>query len=148
VLIAAATYLGAKLGGADPARQKQFQAYGLNLGLAFQFQDDWLGLWGDPVMIGKSVASDLATRKKSLPVVYGLEHSPAFAQAYARPPQPDEDLTALAAWLEQCGAQAYVEEQVARRTEAAVQALEAAQPAEPWAAALLELTQQLLRRNQ
>src|SRR4029077_6206302 len=75
VLIAAAAKLGARLAGAAEARVNHFYEYGRNLGLAFQIQDDLLGIWGDPSITGKSAATDLEKRKKSLPVVYALECS-------------------------------------------------------------------------
>ena len=81
VLIAASTFLGASLATEAQARLDHFYAYGWNLGLAYQLQDDLLGIWGDPALTGKSAASDLEQRKKSLPVVYGLEHSAEFAGA-------------------------------------------------------------------
>jgi geranylgeranyl diphosphate synthase, type I len=46
--------------------------FGRQLGLAFQFVDDLLGIWGDPAVTGKPVHSDLGSRKKSLPVVAAL----------------------------------------------------------------------------
>ena len=35
--------------------------------MAFQIYDDWLGIWGDPLVTGKSASSDLVEGKKSLP---------------------------------------------------------------------------------
>ena len=48
------------------------------LGLAFQVQDDYLGIWGDAELTGKPVDSDLVQGKKSLPVFFGLERRGAF----------------------------------------------------------------------
>jgi geranylgeranyl diphosphate synthase, type I len=146
-LIAASTQLGARLGGAAGDRLAHFRDYGLSLGLAFQIQDDLLGIWGDEALTGKSTASDLETRKKTLPVVYGLEHSEAFAQAYARPPQPGDSLAEMAAALVELGAKDYVEQQAGQMTRAALNHLEAARPSEPAGAALRELTAQLLSRQ-
>jgi geranylgeranyl diphosphate synthase type I len=146
-LIAASTQLGARLGGAETDRLAHFHDYGLSLGLAFQIEDDLLGIWGDEALTGKSTASDLETRKKTLPVVYGLERSEAFAEAYARPHQAGEPLAEMAALLAQLGAKDYVEQQASQMTQAALDHLEAAQPSEPAGAALRELTAQLLSRQ-
>jgi geranylgeranyl diphosphate synthase type I len=148
VLIAAATHLGARLAGADPARARCFQHYGRALGLAFQLQDDLLGIWGDPAVTGKSAATDLEKRKKSLPVVYGLERSAEFAHAYAQPPAAGEDVAALAARLEALGARGHVSDAVHELTAQARGALAQAAPEGPAGQALADLTDQLLDRTQ
>lgn len=146
-LIAAATYLGAVVAGAPPERLAHFRAFGWNLGLAFQLQDDWLGIWGDPSVTGKSAASDLEKRKKSLPVVYGLERLPAFASAYAAPHHPGEAVQPLAEMLEEVGAQRYVQQQAQTATDQARQSLVMAAADGPAGQALSELTEQLLNRK-
>src|SRR5215211_6954985 len=52
-LSAAAAGLGAIIGGADATTAQALFDFGQNLGLAFQVQDDVLGIWGDPAMTGK-----------------------------------------------------------------------------------------------
>ena len=146
-LIAAAAQLGALIAGAEDERQAHFAEYGRSLGLAFQIQDDLLGIWGDPAVTGKSAASDLEKRKKSLPVVYSLERSAEFAQAYARPHRPGESVVDMAAALERIGARAYAQQQAQALTEKARQHLEAAAPQGEAGAALREITSQLLQRN-
>jgi len=146
-LIAASAQLGARLGAAEGERLAHFRNYGLSLGLAFQIQDDLLGIWGNEALTGKSTLSDLETRKKTLPVVFGLERSEAFAEAYARPHQPGDSLSEMAATLAQLGAKDHVEQQASQMTQAALDHLAAARPAEPAGAALRELTAQLLRRQ-
>ena len=146
-LIAAATGLGAQLGGADQSRLVHFYAYGRSLGMAFQIRDDLLGIWGDPEVTGKSAASDIEKRKKSLPVVYGLEHSEEFAKAYAAPHPPGASVVELAATLEAVGARDYAEQQAREASQAAMQHLAEAHPLEPAATALREVTDQLLTRH-
>jgi geranylgeranyl diphosphate synthase type I len=143
-LIAAAAWLGALLGGADEARAGHFRQYGRSLGLAFQVQDDLLGIWGDPAVTGKSAASDLEKRKKSLPVVYGLEHSAEFAAAYARPGGAVGEMSLT---LENLGARAFAQTKAAELTAEAQRHLAAAAPRGEAGAALEELTDQLLNRN-
>jgi geranylgeranyl diphosphate synthase type I len=147
VLIAAAAHLGACLAGAAPEKASAFRNYGLSLGLAFQLQDDLLGIWGDPAVTGKSAASDLEKRKKSLPVVFGLEHSPDFAETYARPSTPGSDVGPLAADLAALGARDYVSDAVHELTGRARGALRLAAPSGPAGEALAELTDQLLSRQ-
>ncbi|WP_204041803.1 polyprenyl synthetase family protein, partial [Acrocarpospora phusangensis] len=71
-LIACACALGGLFGGGTAAQIEHLRAFGDRLGLAFQLADDLLGIWGDPKVTGKPVHSDLANRKKSLPVVSAL----------------------------------------------------------------------------
>jgi geranylgeranyl diphosphate synthase type I len=71
-LLSCAATIGALLAGAPDAVVAALRCYGTNLGVAFQAVDDLLGIWGDPERTGKPRGNDLATRKKSLPVVYAL----------------------------------------------------------------------------
>lgn len=92
-LIAAAAGLGAMLGGADAASARALFDFGHNLGLAFQIQDDILGIWGAPEETGKPAAADLLRRKVSLPVVHALRHADERAtleRLYRQPDQPDQ----------------------------------------------------------
>ncbi len=75
-LIAGATELGARAAGAAEPVVDALAAFGRALGLAFQIEDDILGIWGAPEQTGKPFAADLYRRKVSLPVVHALTHSP------------------------------------------------------------------------
>jgi geranylgeranyl diphosphate synthase type I len=74
--------LGAFAVGASEAAQRQCAAYGSALGMAFQVVDDLLGVWGPEAETGKTADLDVASRKKSLPVVLGLS---------AEQPSPERD---------------------------------------------------------
>jgi geranylgeranyl diphosphate synthase type I len=71
-LLGCACALGAVAGGGCREQIEQLRSFGGKLGLAFQFVDDLLGIWGDPAATGKPVHSDLRTRKKTVPVVAAL----------------------------------------------------------------------------
>lgn len=60
---------GARLADAEPAAVLALSEFGLALGLAFQIQDDILGIWGASSSTGKPEAADLRRRKRSLPIV-------------------------------------------------------------------------------
>ena len=85
VLLSLCAELGALIGGASGAVVEHYAAFGRDLGLAFQVKDDILGIWGDEARIGKSAATDIATRKKTLPVLYALSRSPALRRLYRQP---------------------------------------------------------------
>lgn len=147
-LIAASAEIGALLGGADEARQRQYQVYGEKLGLAFQALDDYLGVWGDPQVTGKSAASDLLEGKKSLPVIYGLSKKGEFARHWQNIIPATRDVSKLARLLEAEGAQTYTLDTSTRLTAEALETLEQAASQGRSAQALFELTRFLLQRNQ
>ena len=74
-LIETSCYLGAYLGTANDGHIGHFQRAGRHLGFAFQIRDDILGIWGSEAELGKPVAEDIRSRKKTLPVVYALSHA-------------------------------------------------------------------------
>jgi geranylgeranyl diphosphate synthase type I len=145
-LVEAACRLGAVAAGADPSRREAFAGFGRALGLAFQMQDDFLGVWGDPVATGKSAAGDLLARKKSLPILYGLERSGKFRSLLAEGPKP-ERLPLLIAELEACGAREYALSQANEWIGRAHSALREAGPQGEFGARLTELTGALLERR-
>lgn len=69
-LLAGTTSMGAIVGSADQASVDAFFDYGHNLGLAFQIEDDILGIWGESAITGKPRAADIYRRKVSLPIIY------------------------------------------------------------------------------
>ncbi len=69
--------IGAILGGAEEEDLDVMRDYGIPLGIAFQIQDDILGMFGDKNKIGKPVGSDIREGKKTLLILYALEHSNA-----------------------------------------------------------------------
>lgn len=66
--------LGAILAGAQKSLLDQIYDFGLNLGIAFQIQDDVLGVFGEEETIGKSVTSDIEEGKITLLLSYAKEH--------------------------------------------------------------------------
>jgi geranylgeranyl diphosphate synthase type I len=70
-LIAGSAEAGAILASDDERVIAAYRRFGWALGLAFQLNDDLLGIWGDEAITGKET-SDIATRKKTLPLIYAL----------------------------------------------------------------------------
>lgn len=65
--------LGAILGGADEKLLHDIDRFGESLGVAFQIQDDILGVFGDEKTVGKSVTSDIEEGKNTLLIIHALE---------------------------------------------------------------------------
>jgi geranylgeranyl diphosphate synthase type I len=147
-LLAASAELGAVCAGAPPETLAAYRGFGRCLGLAFQTQDDLLGIWGDSAVTGKSSATDIEARKKSLPILYGLERDEYLRRAYAAPESDGGGNTLdIIRALEGTGARAYAEQQAGRWSQAALDQLASARPGPPAAEALHTLTTELLNRS-
>ncbi len=146
-LLAACAHIGALVAGAEPGVCLDYRQFGWSLGLAFQAQDDLLGIWGDTALTGKSTESDLLSGKKSLPVLYGLNLGGAFAQRWARGPVKHEEVSSLANQLEMEGARSYTQAQADELTQAALTALDKAHPRGEAGEALRTLALMLLQRQ-
>jgi len=112
-LFAVSTSLGAYLGNEDSKLVDFFHLFGKELGIAYQICDDMLGIWGVEESVGKS-ASDISQRKKTLPVVYGLQSSDGKARKrleklYSQKSIEGEDITEVTKILDQSGARDYAE---------------------------------------
>ncbi len=73
VLLATALQIGAYIAGADNKAQDALYQYGINLGLAFQIQDDILDCWGDPATFGKAIGGDITCNKKTYVMLTALQ---------------------------------------------------------------------------
>ncbi len=73
VLIAASAMIGAIIGEADDKDAALLYEFGINLGLAFQIQDDLLDVYGDVNIFGKISGGDIVTNKKTFLLIKALE---------------------------------------------------------------------------
>lgn len=146
-LTAACTELGALAAGVGDTTRTAYREFGRYLGLAFQVQDDLLGIWGDTALTGKSAESDLVAGKKSIPVLYGLQQNGAFASRWAQGPVQEGEAGTLAAQLETEGARNYTQNMVDELTGKALKYLEEADPKGEAGEALVELADMLLKRQ-
>jgi geranylgeranyl diphosphate synthase type I len=147
-LLSACAHIGSLLGGADESAQEDYRQFGHHLGLAFQVQDDILGVWGDEAVTGKSAASDLVEGKNSLPILYGVGKGGAFAKRWKQGAIQADEVPEVARQLEDEGAQRYAEEIAGQETQRALEYLHQANPRGAAGAAILELAHILLDRKQ
>ncbi|MFN8398821.1 MAG: polyprenyl synthetase family protein [Anaerolineales bacterium] len=147
-LLSSCTQIGALLGYANEEKVELYRQFGYTLGLAFQVQDDILGIWGDEAVTGKSAASDLVEGKNSLPVLYALEKNGEFAKRWKQGPIKQDEVSQVAALLENEGGKAYAEQMSEELTQKALGYLQQADPQGEAGEAILGLANMLLKRKQ
>lgn len=81
VLIACALKMGAILSGADFATADKLYAFGEQVGLAFQLQDDLLDVYGDPKVFGKRIGGDILCDKKTYLLINAYQKADARQKA-------------------------------------------------------------------
>jgi geranylgeranyl diphosphate synthase type I len=146
-LLAFSLEVGALCAGADEEIQSAFHDFGHYLGMAFQVQDDILGIWGAEEQLGKSITGDLVTRKKTLPVLFGLAQKKGFYKAWTEGEITPENAPRLSDLLMAEGGRAYAQSTADRLTGLAVDALKRAKPSGEAGKILADLAEKLLKRQ-
>ncbi len=146
-LLSLSTELGAIVADCPPNVVKHYAEFGRDLGLAFQVRDDILGIWGDETKLGKSSATDIVTRKKSLPILYGLTNSPRLAKLYSQETNDENFVQEVVEELGKVGARETAESYEERYANSALEHWEAANPKGDAGLALHQLTLTLLNRQ-
>lgn len=88
VLLACALQIGATLADAPEEDTQALYHFGECLGLAFQLQDDYLDVYGDPAVFGKKIGGDILCNKKTFMLINALLHA------------SDEDRAELQRWID------------------------------------------------
>jgi geranylgeranyl diphosphate synthase, type I len=134
-LIAASIEAGALLATEDDEVIARYRRFGWSLGLAFQLNDDLLGIWGEEQKTGK-VPTDVVRHKKTLPVLYAFEHATPedrerLAVLHARPDPSDAEVGEIVAILERAGARAFTRSEARRHRDEALAELDGLAVVEP-----------------
>jgi geranylgeranyl diphosphate synthase type I len=146
-LISTCTRIGALLGTNDQKRIDGFRLYGEYLGLAFQIVDDYLGVWGNDAITGKSTSSDLVTGKMSYPIIIALEANEQFRDSWSRRNTQPEEVPEILKLLEEFGIANLTISKADAYTKYALNNLESAAADQAEYHILKELTLWLLKRN-
>jgi geranylgeranyl diphosphate synthase type I len=141
-LIAASIEAGALLASDDEEVIRRYRAFGWALGIAFQLNDDLLGIWGEEQRTGKE-PTDVARRKKTLPVIYAMEHAgpddrDRLRALYTGEALSEAAITEIVRILERTGARDYTREEARRHRDQALAELDAAGVVQPAARRRLE----------
>jgi geranylgeranyl diphosphate synthase type I len=129
-LIAGSVEAGALLATDDEAVISRYREFGWALGIAFQLNDDLLGIWGESRQTGKE-ASDVARHKMTLPVIYAFEHADpeervALERIWRTDDLQDGQVADAVALIERLGGRDYTRDQARQYRDKALAELEAA----------------------
>jgi geranylgeranyl diphosphate synthase type II len=130
VLIGASLQMGAIIADASASCQEKIYAFGKNLGIAFQLQDDYLDAFGNPLTFGKQVGGDIIANKKTFLYLTALQKStPSKAQELSSlfatmPKNPSEKITAVKEIFVCSGAAKATEDEIARYTNTSISLLQ------------------------
>ena len=80
-LLGACAKIGALIGGASDKDADKMYEFGMQTGVAFQIQDDWLDTFGDASTFGKNIGGDINNAKKTYLYVSALEKDGQMADA-------------------------------------------------------------------
>jgi geranylgeranyl diphosphate synthase type II len=108
VLLACCLQSGALIGGASEEDANKLYQFGINLGLAFQLQDDLLDTFGDAQTFGKNIGGDILCNKKTFLLVQTMKHAYCKQKEMIRHFQsneypPEEKITAIKSIYEDLG---------------------------------------------
>ncbi|CAZ96004.1 polyprenyl synthetase family protein [Zobellia galactanivorans] len=129
VLVAAALQMGGIVAKASEGEQKLIYDFGLNLGIAFQLQDDYLDAFGDPETFGKQVGGDIIENKKTYLYLNALELGSAEQKKELRdmysiqPKDPSAKVDTIKEIFKDSGSAEKTQEAIAEYTEKAFSVL-------------------------
>ena len=125
VLVGAALEMGAIVAKAPKEIRKQIYEYGRLIGVAFQLQDDYLDVFGDPETFGKQVGGDIIENKKTYLYLKALEKSSVEDAEQLRhlytilPTNTTQKIETVKHLFETSGAAEVTQQEIARYTDEA-----------------------------
>ncbi len=116
--------LGALLAGASGSQDKQLNAFGTHLGIAFQLRDDVLGIFGEAQRLGKSTLSDIQEAKRTMLMGYALRAADGrqkrqLQRILGNPAASPEDLQTVKTILRVTGALSRIEAMIQKHCQQA-----------------------------
>jgi geranylgeranyl diphosphate synthase type II len=130
VLLGCSLQMGALVGGTSKEASVPFYNFGIELGLAFQLQDDYLDAFGDPKTFGKQVGGDIIENKKTMLYLLALEHSSAEDRAVLEqffettPSDPTQKIAQVKELFTKSGAVIQIQQQMKDYTQKALTEVE------------------------
>ncbi|MFC2370611.1 polyprenyl synthetase family protein [Segatella oris] len=153
VLLACAQKIGAILAGASKQDQDNLYKFGEQIGLAFQLQDDYLDVYGDPKVFGKKVGGDIICNKKTYMLINAYNRADAEQRRElqhwmeAETFNSDEKVAAMTAIYNKVGVDKLAIEKIAYYFEESKKYLDAVQVSDERKAELRLYAQKMMHRK-
>ena len=153
VLLACAQKIGAILAGASKQDQDNLYKFGEQIGLAFQLQDDYLDVYGDPKVFGKKVGGDIICNKKTYMLINAYNRADAEQRRElqhwmeAETFNSDEKVAAVTAIYNKVGVDKLAIEKIAYYFEKSKKYLDAVQVSDERKAELRLYAQKMMHRK-
>lgn len=153
VLLGGALKIGAIIGGANETDADLMYRFGESLGLAFQLQDDWLDVYGDPARFGKKIGGDILNNKKTYMLINAQRRADgADAEELSRwltatQYNPAEKIAAVTALYNRVGAGELCLQQVDSYSRRAIEALQQVGVDDAAKQPLYDLSTTLMKRD-
>jgi len=157
ILLACALKMGAILADAPQADADNLYRFGEHIGLAFQLQDDYLDVYGDPKVFGKAIGGDILEGKKTFMLINALAHADeaqrkTLEQWLERSPregtpEAQEKIQAVTSLYNQIGIDRMAQEKIAWYFEQSRQYSEAVQLPAERKRFLIDYAQQMMQRS-
>ena len=153
VLLACALKIGAILGGASASDAENLYKFGEQIGLAFQLQDDFLDVYGDPKVFGKAIGGDILCNKKTFMLINAFNKADEAQRkelekwVNAVNPDPQQKIVAVTTLYNNIGVNRLAEERIRYYFDESRKYLAAVQVPEESKQELKAYTDKMMKRN-
>ncbi|NND61953.1 MAG: polyprenyl synthetase family protein [Flavobacteriaceae bacterium] len=153
VLVGASMKMGAIVAGASESCKENIYAYGRNLGIAFQLQDDYLDAFGDPKSFGKQTGGDIIANKKTFLYLTALKLSNPEQAAELEglfsvsPKDPSDKIKVVKQIFKDSGAASETQKEIQKYTDKASEVLDSIKISEEHKTKLKEFGDWLMKRT-
>ncbi len=152
ILLGAALRLGAISSGASEADSLHLEQFGINIGIAFQLQDDFLDVYGETHTFGKKIGGDILANKKTFLMLSALRLAEGekleFLQKWIEEQDlPDEKIAAVTSLYDELGIPKLIIDEMHRYSKNAYEALDKVSVADLKKIPLRKLAESLLIRS-
>ena len=153
VLLACALKIGAILGGASASDAENLYKFGEQIGLAFQLQDDFLDVYGDPKVFGKAIGGDILCNKKTFMLINAFNKADEAQRkelekwVNAVNPDPQQKIAAVTTLYNNIGVNRLAEERIRYYFDESRKYLAAVQVPEERKQELKAYTDKMMKRN-